>query len=539
MLASSRLSRPTTTAVRLPILPLIAHRPRTAMLATLLRMLIVCLGGFGCTRAVTEPVRAQSTPARERWPVPDWETSTAESEGVSSAGIDAALTYLRDHDARAHSLTLVRHGVLIVDAYFYPFARDARHDLASVTKSITATLVGIAITRRQIQSLDEPLRSFLGNTGPVAQLRLLDLLDMASGLDCGFTPGEPELSAMRSRPDWVAAALQLPRVAPPGSRFGYCSPAFHLASAAVSRAVGSPMDVYARKVLFQPLGISDVYWRRDPQQVTDGWGDLYMRPRDLAKFGLLYLRRGAWNGAQLLPDAWVATATSTHSAGAGDEAYGLGWWISKSVPGMYEAVGRGGQHLVVWPDKDLVVVTTGGGFELAEVAPLLIAAIRSDTSLPAAPEATRALHATLLRIAQPRTAERIHTIHTTPGAREISGRTLTFAANPLGLATLRLDFDDLDGGRARARLELADRVLDTAVGLDGVERFGTSTPSQAIIAAHGRWTGDHSFHLVIDLLAEIDAIDATLDIAAQSVTVTLQVGDAKLSLTGKLQPRSS
>src|SRR6185503_9462478 len=150
-------------------------------------------------------------------------------------------------------------------------------------------------------------------SGSAAQIRVEDLLAMRSGLDCGFRPGETELRAMRGSVDWIAYALGLPIVAEHGTRYGYCSPNSHLLSAVITAATGSSALDYARVHLFEPLGISDVYWPADSKGVTHGWGDLQLQPRDMAKLGLLMLERGRWVERQLLSSQWIERSTAARS----------------------------------------------------------------------------------------------------------------------------------------------------------------------------------------------------------------------------------
>jgi CubicO group peptidase (beta-lactamase class C family) len=153
-------------------------------------------------------------------------------------------------------------------------------------------------------------------------------------------------------------ALQLPIVTQPGTRFGYCSPNFHLLSAAIASAVDLSTLDYAKQRLFDPMRIDDVYWPADPSGINHGWADLQLRPRDMTKLGLLMLREGRWEDDQLIPGDWVESLVTTRVTVNGDEDYGLGWWLSRGDPSLFEANGRGGQRITVVPDLNLVVVMT-------------------------------------------------------------------------------------------------------------------------------------------------------------------------------------
>ncbi|HEU4485002.1 MAG TPA: serine hydrolase, partial [Povalibacter sp.] len=316
---------------------------------------------------ITSGAQGRGVEASTAWPAPDWSVSSPEAQGLSSADLADGLQFALANNINVHSVTVVRHGVIVLDAYFHPFVPDTRHDVASVTKSIVSLLVGLAIAHGDLQGPDQPLISALtpqqaaGAVVTTERIRLRDLLTMRSGLDCGFKNGEPELRDMRATTDWVAYALQLPTVAAPGDRFGYCSPNFHLLSAAISASTGTSALEFARKQLFEPLGITNVYWPADPRGITHGWGDLQLRPRDMAKIGLLMLHNGRWQDRQVVPAAWIEQSVAHHFRATDSNDYGFGWWMPHALPGLFEATGRGGQRISITPDKDIVVVTTGGG----------------------------------------------------------------------------------------------------------------------------------------------------------------------------------
>jgi hypothetical protein len=135
-------------------------------------------------------------------------------------------------------------------------------------------------------------------------------------------------------------------------------------------------EAFAREHLFEPLGITDLWWQTDPQGYTRGWADLYLRPLDAAKLGGLWLRGGEWDGRQLVSRAWIEESVTAHIRANADEDYGYGWWLPRdSQSGEYRGVGRGGQHLAVHPAFDLVVVLTAGGIEADWVNELLAPAL--------------------------------------------------------------------------------------------------------------------------------------------------------------------
>lgn len=263
------------------------------------------------------------------WPTQGWRTSTPEAQGVDSALLAQAVDRIRIRGLAVDSLLIVRHGYVVLDAYFYPYSADRLHDVASVTKSITSTLTGIAIEEGKIGGLEAPLAGLFPEAmSPYsdprkARITIRDLVSMSSGLRCGYAPGEVELRAMLDSPDWLQSVLDLPMAAEPGREFAYCSGNTHLLSAIISRRAHSTTLEFAQRRLFAPLGIHAVLWPTDPQGLNRGWGDLRMYPRDLAKIGYLFLHRGRWEDRQIVSAEWVERATRAQvSVPKSDANYG-------------------------------------------------------------------------------------------------------------------------------------------------------------------------------------------------------------------------
>jgi CubicO group peptidase (beta-lactamase class C family) len=416
-------------------------------------------------------------PAPEYWPTAGWRSSTPEEHGFDSAKMAEGLLAIRDNNINIHSLMIVRHGSVILDAYFYPYDGTICHDLASVTKSLMTTLIGIAADQGKLD-LDQPVLSFFPDRAIAnrderkERITVRHLASMSSGLDCTEEDGERTQREMRASPDWVQFVLDRPVAWEPGTHFVYCSPGMHLLSAVLQEATGMTALDFARANLFEPLDITDVNWPADPQGYTHGWGDVCLRPRDMAKLGFLWLHQGRWGDRQIVSREWVAESSERRMTGTGrPEDYGYGWWVSAPDEEFQfvQAAGRGGQTVTVFPDLDLVLVTTGGGFEMDEIDPYLIAAIGDmERPLPANPDGVARLESVVVELAQPPAPEAVPPLPQT--AQAISGRTFVFEPNSVQLQSLRLDFDD--SAEAAFQLEFAHepgpRVA--VVGLDGIFR---------------------------------------------------------------------
>jgi CubicO group peptidase (beta-lactamase class C family) len=290
-------------------------------------------------------------------------------------------------DANAHSVVVVRKGVLVYERYFtgederggmpigrVEFNAATKHDLRSVSKSVTALVVGIAIERGWIKSVDAPVFSFFPEyaelkTPEKERLTLRHLLTMSAGFawneQLPYSNPANSDRQMFIAPDPLRYLLSQPLAAAPGRDYNYNSGATALLGAIVAKAAGKPFDAVVKETLFDPLGIADIEWVRFPKgEPVAGWG-LRLRPRDLAKIGQLVLAKGAWQGKQIVPAAWIADATTPHINGEGLYFYGYQYWLGRSFVAdraiaWAAGFGWGGQRLFVVPSEDLVVVVHAG-----------------------------------------------------------------------------------------------------------------------------------------------------------------------------------
>jgi CubicO group peptidase (beta-lactamase class C family) len=435
-----------------------------------------------------------------------WPLTTPESQGFDSGVLAELLEYVRAKGLPLHNLSVIRRGQLILDASLYPYAPEVPHDVASVTKSITSLLVGIAIDKGLVESVRQPVVSLLPaavrgtSDGQRQAMTIEHLLTMTSGLDCGFEPGERELAAMRRSDDWPAFALALPMRAPPGTQYAYCSCNNQVLSAILSARTGGSALAFARTHLFDPLGISSAPWPADNHGRTHGWGDLHLFPKDLAKIGELYRNGGIWNGRRIVSESWVRQSTRPHVRVREGVGYGYSWWINTArEPAIYEAVGRGGQRVAVVPDKELVIVFNGGGVDTDMIAPFLFRALLSDHALAVRPGARDKLAAALAAARQPPALKSPAAIPRL--ARTISGTRYVADDNPIGLRTLSLQFS---GDRAHAALEFPGRKWNVPLGLRGRPIISTPPATGSPVAVSGRWVSDREFLLDVDTIAEVN-----------------------------------
>jgi CubicO group peptidase (beta-lactamase class C family) len=480
-------------------------------------------------------------PAPDYWPTAGWRTAAPEAHGFDSAITARGLRSIRVDGTRIHSLMIVRGGEVVLDAYFYPYDGSTVHDVASVTKSVMTTLIAIAADQGRLD-LDAPMLSFFpdreiaNREARKERITVRHLASMSSGLECYHHPNEPTNMAMHASPDWVQFALDLPMADEPGTQFAYCSPGMHLLSAILQQATGMSSLEFARLNLFEPLGIRESAWTADPQGVNNGGGDLYLYPRDMAKLGFLWLHGGQWDGKQIVSREWVRLS-SQRQIDTGEyygEDYGYGWWIAR--PGdnpIFSADGRGGQKVIVFPAMNLVLVTTGGGFELDDALKYVEAAIGESDPLPANPEGAADLQAAVSEAVLPLDAQPVPPLPEMAGT--VSGHVYVFKDNPYRLASIRLDFSEAtmavdQPAEAKVYLTFYDDTGDRlgVAGLDGLYRFtevADGSSRKFILGLRGEWTDAQTFALEYNEIASPNTLVLKLHFDGKRVTLDSPASD--------------
>lgn len=428
------------------------------------------------------------------WPTQAWPASTPEENGLDSDKLAEGLQAIEAQGTKIDSLMAIRDGAVLVEASFYPYDSAYLHDLASVTKSFMTTLIGIAVDQGKLE-LDQPVLSFFpertiaNRDERKERMTVRDLVSMRNGFESGCQEGDlPTVWAMQSQPDWVQAALDRKMAVEPGTAFCYDSPGMHLLSAILQKTTGMTALEFARQNLFEPLGIQEAYWMTDPQGTTRGWGDLHLKPGDAAKLGYLWLNGGEWEGEQIVSARWVKDSVDYHSDFGDGGGYGYGWWLWE---GGYEASGRGGQHIKVLPAYNILVVTTGGGFDYdAEVDRYLVGAVVDfEEAQTANPAGEAALKKVVSQLAVPDSPQLVPPLPET--AEAISGKTYLFEPNLANIESLEMTFDS----SSEATLQLkyhGSEAISVPVGLDGIFRPGVEGDLK-----RGRWADPQTFILEI------------------------------------------
>jgi len=349
------------------------------------------------------------TPANYTYQVPQqtsdgWETASLGDVGLDTVPfIDLMNGLLRRNDNNVHGILVARDGKLVFEEYFAgedldlsnmsdgiaftyeEFDRTTPHCLASDTKSVTSVLLGIAVDLGLIAGTNETMFSFFPDYANLSdptknQITLAHMLAMASGLpwneDYPYDDPRNDLVSMVLSEDPIAYVLSMSTVTAPGAQFIYNSGTTNLLGEVVSRASDMTLWTFAGQHLFAPLGIGSHEWYAFPNaaEMAVASSALYLRPRDMAKIGQMYLDGGVWHGSRVVSEGWVTWSTTQAIAVPASEnpvreylhGYGRQWWLGTFTTGntdFYTAAGWGGQFIIVIPDYHMVVVITAGDFE--------------------------------------------------------------------------------------------------------------------------------------------------------------------------------
>jgi len=457
------------------------------------------------TRAV-EAVTAQRDPRSESSDLVDMtmlERRLPESEGVESGALEALVAALDDGDLGMHSLMVVRHGQVIAEGWWSPYDAVTAHMMFSVSKSLTATAVGIA-EAEGLLSVEEPILNFFPTyataavTRNVAGLQLRHVLSMATGHSVDTMP------MMRALPgdDWVRIFFEVPLEYPPGTHFVYNSGASFVLSAVIASRTGQSVRDYLTPRLFEPLGIAVPPWETNSRGICLGASGLRLRTEDMAKIGLLYLRRGVWGTRRLLTEEWIDKATSVQvDNGPSDEAdwsqgYGFQFW--RSQYDSYRADGRYGQFILILPAQDLVVAITAGTSRSREISAMvwehLLPGVHDDL-LPPDDGAQRRLQDRLAHLAAPVPGS---LDVDPPSAELVNGRTFALSFNTLGLEAVMLSFHESQ--ITMSLLDVYGRTESAEVGrhrwLPGRSgHWPYEEMQEVLVASRGGWIDDHTLEI--------------------------------------------
>ena len=443
--------------------------------------------------------------------------SAPEAQGVSSAGILAFLDAVQHSKHELHSFMVVRHGQVVAEGWWSPYGRQFKHTLYSLSKSFTSTAVGFAMAEGKLHVEDKVVSFFPadlpeGVGDNLAALRIRDLLTMSVG------NAEEPTRAMVEQPNWVRAFLAWPIRNPPGTQFMYNSAATYMCSAIVQQVTGQRILDYLQPRLFEPLGIQGETWETCPRGINvGGWG-LSIQTEGLAKFGQLYLQKGAWQGRQLLPAQWIEEATTfkiqqplpakpSRPNDQNDWVQGYCYQFWRCTHNAFRGDGAFGQFMIVMPERDAVVAITAETCDMQRELDLvwehLLPAMK-ERPLPRDPQWEGQLQQMLASLTlTPPTGH-----PSSPIAASISGKTFGLESNELGLQSASFAF-----GPQGCRLILKASQVDypLACGLERWQLGETALPgtpprlvsggapplgTKSKVAAAGTWVDPNTFQMM-------------------------------------------
>ncbi len=284
------------------------------------------------------------------WPGEEWTEGDPEAYDVDDKALERLQEYVFRADHNSQALLVIKDGVLVGEFYSDKRNKDSLVTTWSVAKSLLSALYGVGL-REEVLELDDGIGSYISewSTGPNAAITIRHLLEMRSGMEANESNPNGIYGDTK---DQLAYSLDRTLEWTPGQIFNYVNEDSMVLGEVLSRAFEEEFDQIAQNELFDPLGMEAVWWK-DNANHTLSYCCIDSTARDLARFGLLYARDGAWKGQQLIPSDFVKE--STREVGNGTY-YGLHWWTFGKV---YAALGYDGQYLYVYPKKDLVVLRFG------------------------------------------------------------------------------------------------------------------------------------------------------------------------------------
>jgi len=318
-----------------------------------------------------------------------WETAALTDVGIDETPISQFMNELLNTiDHRIHGILIIKNSRLVLEEYFSgyqfyhgPFSqfnRETRHNLASVTKSFTSALTGLAIDHGFIAGVNQKVFSFFPeyselNNQQKDRITLKHLLTMTAGLQWDessipYTDPRNDIAQLFQQDDPIRFILSKPVTTEPGVHFLYNGGCTNVIGEIIRKTSGLTVDDFSATYLFTPLGISDYQWQELPHEVIYTSGDLRLRPRDMAKLGAVYLNGGLWKDQLIISKEWIEVSTKPFIHATPELEYGFQWWVYNfefdSVPlKSFSARGWGGQNIIVFPDLDLVVITTAGYYD--------------------------------------------------------------------------------------------------------------------------------------------------------------------------------
>lgn len=306
-----------------------------------------------------------------------WQVSNLQEAGINNTKLVQLLEQMQANAfENTHSVLIAKANKLVFEAYFDGYHANIPHDQRSASKSVASAMVGIAIDQGILEHTDQKLYDCIPQSYQYTKdslksmISLHHLLTMSSGFDMNRTSMARE-GNYQETDNWLKAVLEASMAEPPGIRAIYTSSSPFLLGVCLNERLEIPMEIFMDQQLLAPLGITNYIIQTENTRTTPYFGGgMYLTPRDMLKFGQVYLNKGQWNGQQLLSSKWVENSFKKHTQleGTRDKnKYGYQWWHKAYTVGnmevnSIEARGNGGQYIFVMPELESVVVITSGNY---------------------------------------------------------------------------------------------------------------------------------------------------------------------------------
>jgi CubicO group peptidase (beta-lactamase class C family) len=340
-------------------------------------------------------ISCSDEPVGPEYPSYGWSTSTPEAQGMNSHLIQQAFQQ-GENRGFVDCILIIRNGYLVAEKYYNGFGKDIPHNVMSVSKSFLSAMTGIALRDGHLDNLNEKaLDHFPEYIYPNIDPRKYDitirnLLMMRMGID----HDQNVYNQVHNSSNWIKTTIDLPLIYDPGTRFCYNTFQTHLLSAIITKASGMSTMDFAKKYLLEEMNIDCTEWWQDPQGYYFGGNSMHFTPRNMARFGYLYMNKGKLDGKQIVPAEWVEesltnyTNFSNSTWGDLDNVnYGYLWWLGEIKNNkVFLAIGHGGQFVINFLDLNLIVVTTADwqlGWDIADQHERSILSIVADYIVPA------------------------------------------------------------------------------------------------------------------------------------------------------------
>jgi CubicO group peptidase (beta-lactamase class C family) len=327
-----------------------------------------------------------------------WEVCSSDEVGISSGTLSKMMDRLNSvSNHNIHDILIFRNGKLLFEEYFrgylyiwdtpgsngdlIQYVKETNHFLASVSKTITSVLFGIAVKKGFIENLDDKVVDIFPDyadilTDAKAEITLKQLLTMSSGLawdeSTSYEDPANDVKGMFDSDDPLAYVLSRPLLYSPGTQFLYNSGGTNVLGAVIEKFTGKSLFDFAKEYLFDPLGIEQVEWHRISPDYYFASGGISLKPRDLAKIGYLFLNNGYWGEDQIISPEWISESVQEHIITQGRtipmaRGYGYQWWLEdfKSDDHTYSsffAAGWGDQYMFIFPQEEMIIVFNGGNY---------------------------------------------------------------------------------------------------------------------------------------------------------------------------------